>query len=559
MKNLKIGIRMALGFGAVTLIAVALGIFAYVKLVSISRNATRVSSESMPGLYMMGQIAKHTEMSYSLVLEALASQDSNQMISVLARMAEIHNKNSALFEADEKMITTEKDRELFTALKSARMSYNPSADQVIALKRASKTAEAEEVFQKEVQPLYLKYTKACQDVVDFNKSMADDSGRQILASVSAARTGLLVGLVLAIVLACGISVLATRSICHPLGTAMAMLDKVAEGDVTSKVEVGTTDELGQMLSALNRMVDNLQNVVRSVSAASANVASGSEELSATAQQLSQGTTEQSAVAEQTTSSMEQMTSSIEQNADNAKQTDKIASKASEDAKNSGEAVAKTVAAMRDIAEKISIIEEIARKTDLLALNAAVEAARAGEHGKGFAVVASEVRKLAERSGAAAAEISQLSKNGVATAESAGEMLIKLVPDIRKTAELVREINAASGEQSSGVGQINKAMQQLDQVIQQNASASEELASTAEELSGQAQQLQSAIGFFKLPSGSSSGGRPAAAKVPPGAKQRPAAPAFKAQDKGTPKRKDGVALQLVESSVRAETAEDFERY
>jgi methyl-accepting chemotaxis protein len=195
--------------------------------------------------------------------------------------------------------------------------------------------------------------------------------------------------------------------------------------------------------------------------------------------------------------MEQMASSVAQNADNAKQTDKIASKAADDAKSSGVAVEKTVNAMKEIAEKINIIEEIARKTDLLALNAAVEAARAGEHGKGFAVVASEVRKLAERSQTAAAEISRLTSAGVEIAEGAGQLLDKLVPDIRKTAELVREISAASVEQSTGAAQVNKAIQQLDQVIQQNASASEEMASTAEELSSQAEILQSAIGFFKL--------------------------------------------------------------
>jgi len=270
---------------------------------------------------------------------------------------------------------------------------------------------------------------------------------------------------------------------------------IAEGDLAVEAEVRSPrDEVGK---ALTTMLTNLRQIVGEVTQASNNVASGSEQMSATAQQLAQGASEQASSAQETTSSMEEMTASIQQNADNARQTETLASKAASDAKTSGEAVAQTVTAMRDIAGKITIIEEIARKTDLLALNAAVEAARAGEHGKGFAVVASEVRKLAERSQAAAAEISKLSSGGVKLAEGAGELLLKLVPDIRKTAELVQEIAAGSAEQSTGAAQVNKAIQQLDQVIQQNSSASEEMASTSEELSSQAEQLQSAIGFFKV--------------------------------------------------------------
>ncbi|WP_235264124.1 methyl-accepting chemotaxis protein, partial [Geoalkalibacter ferrihydriticus] len=206
---------------------------------------------------------------------------------------------------------------------------------------------------------------------------------------------------------------------------------------------------------------------------------------------------QAAAAEEASSSMEQMAANIRQNADNAMQTEKIAAKSAQDARQGGEAVGKTVTAMKQIADKISIVEEIARQTNLLALNAAIEAARAGEHGKGFAVVAAEVRKLAERSQTAAAEISDLSGSSVEIAEQAGKMLTQMVPDIQKTAELVQEIAAASKEQDAGAEQVNKAIQQLDQVIQQNASASEEMASTSEELSSQAEQLQQAIAYFKV--------------------------------------------------------------
>jgi methyl-accepting chemotaxis protein len=193
--------------------------------------------------------------------------------------------------------------------------------------------------------------------------------------------------------------------------------------------------------------------------------------------------------------MEEMVSNIKQNADNAQQTDKIANKSARDAQESGKSVLEAVAAMKEIANKISIIEEIARQTNLLALNAAIEAARAGEHGKGFAVVAAEVRKLAERSQKAAAEINHLSGSTLNVSEKSGEMLGKLVPAIQRTAELVQEITAASKEQDTGAEQINKALQQLEQVIQQNASAAEEMASTTEELTGQSEQLVGALGFF----------------------------------------------------------------
>jgi len=303
--------------------------------------------------------------------------------------------------------------------------------------------------------------------------------------------------VLGLILAAGIGYVLSKNITTPLSKAVDVSNKLASGDLTVAIASENKDETGMLLTAMGSMVAKLKTVVADVKTASENVASGSEQLSSGAQQMSQGTTEQAASTEEASSSIEEMNATIKQNADNAMQTEKIALKSANDAQESGKAVFQTVSAMKEIAQKISIIEEIARQTNLLALNAAIEAARAGEHGKGFAVVASEVRKLAERSQSAAGEISQLSSSSVQIAEQAGQMLAKLVPDIQKTAELVQEITASSKEQSSGADQINGAIQQLNQVVQQNAGAAEEMASTAEELASQADQRQITISFFKV--------------------------------------------------------------
>ncbi|TGJ99152.1 methyl-accepting chemotaxis protein [Leptospira semungkisensis] len=282
-----------------------------------------------------------------------------------------------------------------------------------------------------------------------------------------------------------------------LNEVLSALERLANGDLTSKIENEYFGTFGKLKEFGNTTVDKLNEIMGDIVMKSGSLVGSAGEVSSTANSLSQGASQQAASVEETTSSLEEMTASIDQNASNSKQTEQIASQSSRDAEDGGKSVTETVSAMKQIAEKISIIEDIAYQTNLLALNAAIEAARAGEHGRGFAVVASEVRKLAERSQKSANEISSLAVSSVAIAEKAGKLIGDIVPNIRKTADLVQEITASSEEQASGVVEINKAMGQLDQVSQQNASASEQLAAIAEEMNSQAESLRESVMFFRL--------------------------------------------------------------
>ena len=452
-------------------------------------------------------------------------------------------------------------------------------------------------------------TQATLEAAQLGMANTEKGARESASALSAASTILLAGCIVCVVLAVLLGLIMTRMITRPIHALVGGLGQIAIGDLSARVSVDSHDEIGQLSTAANKMAEaldskaqlavqigdgdlrhevqlasdkdtlglalqkmvaNLRDIVANVRSAAENVSAGSEEMTSTAQTLSTGSSEQAASVEQVSASMEESSAAIQQNTDNARQTEKIATKAADDANQAGRSVSQTVQAMKDIAQKISIIEEIARQTDLLALNAAIEAARAGEHGKGFAVVASEVRKLAERSQTAAGEISKLSSSSVEIAEAAGSMLDKLVPDIRKTAELVKEITASSEEQNTGASQINKAVQELDKIIQQNASASEELASASEELASQAEQLQSTIEFFKVDSAAArsisktppaqSARTQPAAKSPPPPRARPSTPAARAHATPTPAPQTGVMIDL-DGPAAGSDADDnqFERF
>ena len=443
--NMKIGTRLALGFGSVlTLFAIAT-LTASILLSNVYDSAKMVEDESVPFLMK----------AYEMDIESIAISES------FYQVASTHNteglkdaeKSAAEFRtalsAFKEMFRKENDVKWLSEAEKIETDFN-------AFYESGKTMAAVAIAQgmtasnKLVAEYDKKHEALIAAVEKLQKSHSEETVANTKKIVEAARN---VKLVLII-----------------MGIAAILIGLIMAIFITRSVT----------------------KVLREVKTVADNVAAASQELSSSSEELSQGSTEQSSSVEETSSSLEQMGANIRQNTDNALQTEKIAGKASSDAIQSGEAVTVTVNAMNDIASKISIIEEIARQTNLLALNAAIEAARAGEHGRGFAVVAAEVRKLAERSQEAAAEISQLSSTSVKDAERAGKMLTQLVPDIKKTAELVQEISSASKEQDQGTGQINNAIQQLSTVIQQNASASEELASTAEELAAQAEQLQSLI-------------------------------------------------------------------
>jgi methyl-accepting chemotaxis protein len=500
-KNLKIGMKLGIGFAFVLLLLLVVSTVSLLRIADMTAGTAKIVDDRMPKIEMSNEIVENTLFIARAIRNVVLSTDKNYEKAQLEIIANSRKRNGEILDKLKPMLNTEKGKAMFEKVIEARGKYGAAIDTIVPLANSSSpTFNA----PKATEYLFGDYGTAANNYVDqikafgnFQKEMAEKSAKEAVETAASAKMLVLLFSSIAVLLTALMAWWITRSITRPLAAAVDVANNLSEGNLNVKIEVNSTDETGQLLTSMQNMVDKLSEIITAVRGNADSLASASEEISATAQSLSQSSSEQAASVEETTASIEQMTASIDQNTENAKVTDGMAGKAAREATEGGEAVNSTVEAMKKIAGKIGIVDDIAYQTNLLALNAAIEAARAGEHGKGFAVVAAEVRKLAERSQVAAQEIGELAGSSVSMAERAGKLLEAMVPSINKTSDLVQEIASASSEQASGVGQINSAMGQLNQTTQQNASASEELAATAEEMSSQAEQLQNVMTFFKL--------------------------------------------------------------
>ncbi|MEF8714388.1 MAG: methyl-accepting chemotaxis protein [Accumulibacter sp.] len=496
-KNLKIGVRLALGFGLVVILLLGISVLSYLRVGGLNADIDTLVKDFFPKTVWANNVIDAINQVARAQRNLLIDPRPEEIKKQYERIAEARKTIAENLDKLHKSIHSEKGKALLKDLDQARNLYLVDQDEFLTLMQVGKKEQATEVMLSRMRKSQAAYIEACEKVVDFQTELMTAQGKEADTRAEQTQWLILILGTVAVVLASLFAAWVTRSITAPVNAAVQAANALSEGDLTVRVEAQGRDEVGQLMSAMQAMTARLGEIIGEVRTAADNLSNASGQVSATAQSLSQSSSEQAASVEETTASMEQMSASIVQNTENAKVTDGMAATASRQALEGGEAVSKTVEAMKTIADKIGIVDDIAYQTNLLALNAAIEAARAGEHGKGFAVVAAEVRKLAERSQVAAQEIGNVAKESVKLAERAGALLGDMLPSIQKTSDLVQEIAAASQEQRSGVGQINGAMGQLNQATQQNASASEELAATAEELGSQAQQLQELMTFFRL--------------------------------------------------------------
>lgn len=498
-REIKLGAKLALSFFLMIVIASVIGIAGMINISKVNDLLTSMYKVNLLPITQLSEANEnalyHNRAAYRMIIE----NDAEMLKEAVANIAKYESSIDELLALYVKGIQGGEEQALYDKLGGLWADYLAKFDEFASLALANRNEEANAYMAAKLRPAFDAAEDVAVELIGLNERYANEANAAGDAAVRSIVVMMIVFLAAGMILGALLAVFITRSITKAVGgeppDIARMAERIAAGNLD--MEVDESRKLVGINKSLVEMGRKLQEIVGSVQGAVDQVAAGSEQISSTSQQMSQGATEQASSAEEVSASVEEMAATIRQNTDNSQATEGISQKAAVNAAEGGSAVNEAVTAMKAIAGKIGIIDEIARQTNLLALNAAIEAARAGEAGKGFAVVASEVRKLAERSQVAAGEITQLSSSTVEMASHAGEIIQQIVPDIKKTAELVQEITAASREQSLGSEQIGKAMTQLDEVIQQNASASEEMAAMAEELSGQAVQLSTIMSFFKL--------------------------------------------------------------
>ncbi len=518
--DMKIGTKMLCQALLVTLVfctVVANGLSTLAQMGRLQANATQRMRDASD----MAAIRVQAVTIYGQLADAIINRDPNKLRNQLAQLQKQDEQNRARLQA---MTQTPEKKEQIKTVLAAFDAYHemitgrllPALDHDAALDAGAPDHEQTRLRSSDqIRAINSEIDRQRDAFVGLVDSFA---GTVTQEAAEFARTAEVtqqrmqreatIASFLGILIAFGLSILIARRITAPLGQVVAAANELAGGNYTVSIVEAGRDEIGQVMMAMRDMVERQTRVICDVRTGATSVSAAAAQLSATSQGFSQGTTEQAVSVEETTSSLEELSASIAQNAENSRLMEQIALKGAKDAEESGRVVSDTVEAMKAITERIGIIQEIAYQTNLLALNAAIEAARAGEHGKGFAVVATEVRKLAERSQAAAKEISATASSSLRVAERSGELLTALVPSIQRTANLVQEVSSASKEQAGGVTQMSTAMSQVDTVTQRNASGAEELASTAEELAAQADSLLLTIAFFRVQNGQEVQPRPA---------------------------------------------------
>lgn len=502
LKKSSIAKRLAVGFGVVLFLLLVVAVSGYWGMESITQETTtmlrrdytisQLSDEAKFATLELRRYEKDTElnMDNKPVMNSYQDKWKEQLAILRSRISDL-----------KPMVASEDSKELVASMDHDVDIYVRGMANVVAgiNNDTIKTPQQGNATIAEVKDEIHRMEAAATELSGKHQKVMSDKERMINAFSRQTALVMLTIVLVTFGVASLVTFYVSRGITRPVKYMAGHLAEMAQGsgDLTKRIEIVSHDEVGEMATSFNDFVKKLEEIITEVRTSSDGIASAASQVASSASSLSQGTSEQAASIEETTSSLEQMSASIAQNAENSRLMEQMAVKGAKDSEDSGNAVRESVAAMKQIAEKISIIEEIAYQTNLLALNAAIEAARAGEHGRGFAVVATEVRKLAERSQTAAQEIGGLAANSVGVAERSGILLQELVPAIKKTAELVQEVTSSSREQSSGVAQINKAMTAVDTVTQRNASSAEELSSTAEELAAQSEALQQLMGFFRV--------------------------------------------------------------